>query len=142
MAKHPEHVIIDTGSLVALLNKNDQYHEWVTHQLPGLIMPFTTCDAVLAESWYLLGPEPHLQEKLLRLFTAREIIISFDLSAEVDKVVALMQQYRDTPMSVADSCLVRMSELRNDCLVFSTDSDFHIYRRHRNQVIPALLPPA
>jgi hypothetical protein len=57
-------------------------------------------------------------------------------------VVALMQQYRDTPMSVADVCLVRMSELRNDCLVFSTDSDFHIYHRHRNQVIPAPLPPA
>jgi predicted nucleic acid-binding protein len=27
-------------------------------------------------------------------------------------------------MSVADACLVRMSELEKDCLVFTTDTDF------------------
>jgi hypothetical protein len=63
-------------SAAACVRPNDQYHKWATHQLPRLIMPSTTCDVVLAESWYMLRPEPHLQEKLLRLFTARQIIIS------------------------------------------------------------------
>jgi len=67
--------------------------------------------------------------------------IDFDLSAEVDAVAQLLRRYNNVPMSVADACLVRMSELQNDCLIFSTDSDFQIYRRHGDQVIPALLPP-
>jgi uncharacterized protein len=142
MARRSERVIIDTGSLVALLNKNDQYHEWANRQLASLTMPFTTCDAVMVEAWYLLRTEPHLQEKLLRLFTERRIIISFDLSAEIDNVVALIQRYSNVKMSVADGCLVRMSELQVDCLVFSTDTDFNIYRRHGDQIIPALLPPS
>lgn len=43
-------------------------------------------------------------------------------------------------MSLADACLVRMSELLSDCTVFTTDSDFNIYRRHRNQIIPVIMP--
>jgi uncharacterized protein len=36
---------------------------------------------------------------------------------------------------------VRMSELVAGCTVLTLDSDFHIYRRHRRQKIPLLIPP-
>jgi uncharacterized protein len=52
----------------------------------------------------------------------------------------LLRRYRNVPMSMADACLVRMSELHADCLVFSTDNDFNIYRRRGDQIIPALIP--
>jgi hypothetical protein len=45
-------------------------------------------------------------------------------------------------MSLADACLVRMSELVGDCLVLTLDSDFHIYRRHTRRLIPAIMPPS
>ena len=53
---------------------------------------------------------------------------------------ALMRRYRNRPMSLADACLVRLSELQTDGEVFTLDSDFRIYRRHGNKVIPVLMP--
>jgi hypothetical protein len=44
------------------------------------------------------------------------------------------------PMSLADACLVRMSELRSQSRLFTTDSDFRIYRRNRRQLISLLAP--
>ena len=52
-----------------------------------------------------------------------------------------MRRYASMPMSVADACLVRMSEVSSDCVIFTTDSDFNVYRRHGNQIIPVIIPP-
>lgn len=43
-------------------------------------------------------------------------------------------------MSLADACLVRMSELEPGLRVFTTDRDFQIYRRNERLVIPLLSP--
>lgn len=50
-----------------------------------------------------------------------------------------MAKYQSVPMSLADACLVRMSELIPDSLVFTLDSDFQIYRHHKNVVIPLIV---
>jgi hypothetical protein len=49
-------------------------------------------------------------------------------------------RYEDTPLSLADACLVRFSELHSDCKVFTLDMDFRRYRRHGRQAIPLLAP--
>lgn len=43
-------------------------------------------------------------------------------------------------MSLADACLVRMSELHRASPVLTLDRDFTIYRRSRRQRIPLLSP--
>jgi hypothetical protein len=43
-------------------------------------------------------------------------------------------------MSLADACLVRMSELLDNSVVFTTDSDFHIYRKNGRQKIDLIIP--
>ena len=43
-------------------------------------------------------------------------------------------------MSLADACLVRMTELLPDPVILTTDGDFAIYRRHGRQVIPRVTP--
>lgn len=53
----------------------------------------------------------------------------------------LLQKYSDVPMSLADACLVRMAELYDDSTLFSIDTDFTVYRKHKRQVIPTILPP-
>ena len=58
----------------------------------------------------------------------------------MESVLALMGKYAGLPMSLADACLVRMSETLPDALLLTTDADFRVYRRHGRQVIPALLP--
>jgi uncharacterized protein len=134
--------IIDTGPLVALVRKRDQYNEWAQQQSANLNQPFLTCEAVLSEAWFLLRGFPNEQEKLLRLLEMQDIRVEFDLSAQIGNVVELLRSYNDVPISVADACLVRMSELHTDCLIFSTDTDFNVYRRYGNQMIPVLLPPS
>jgi hypothetical protein len=44
-------------------------------------------------------------------------------------------------MSLADACLVKMTELHEDCTVMTLDGDFLVYRRHGRQIIPVLMPP-
>jgi uncharacterized protein len=43
-------------------------------------------------------------------------------------------------MSLADACLVRMTETLADPVFLTTDSDFHIYRRHSRQVVLSVMP--
>jgi predicted nucleic acid-binding protein len=52
--------------------------------------------------------------------------IAFDLNSEISAIRSLMARYANVPMSLADACLVRMSELHSDCLLLTTDSDFSI----------------
>ena len=51
-----------------------------------------------------------------------------------------MLPYKDTPMSFADACLVRMAEIQNDAVIFATDSDFETYRKNGRQTIPLITP--
>jgi predicted nucleic acid-binding protein len=72
---------------------------------------------------------------------ARNVIqIPFSYTDHADRVHELMRAYSDLPMSFADACLVRMSEVRDDSRVFTVDSDFRVYQRHGTQAIPVLMP--
>jgi len=51
-----------------------------------------------------------------------------------------MEKYGDLPMSLADACLVLMSEALADPVVLTNDSDFRVYRRHSRHTIPCLMP--
>ncbi len=67
--------------------------------------------------------------------------VRFGLGSELDSVLRLMDKYGNVPMSLADACLVRMTETLSDPLVLlTTDSDFRIYRRHSRQAVPCLIP--
>jgi uncharacterized protein len=68
------------------------------------------------------------------------VLANFDLNDDLEAVLKLLQKYADVPMSLADACLVRMTETLSDPLVLTTDSDFRIYRRHSRQVIPRVMP--
>jgi len=52
----------------------------------------------------------------------------------------LTDKYADVPMSLADACLVRMTEVLADPVLLTTDGDFRLYRRRSRQVIPCLMP--
>jgi hypothetical protein len=56
-------------------------------------------------------------------------------------VLNLLQKYSDVPMSLADACLVRMTETLPDPVILTTDSDFRIYRRHSRQMVPCMSHP-
>lgn len=66
--------------------------------------------------------------------------VSFSYADHASRIHELMRTYSDLPMSFADACLVRMSESRDDCRVFTVDRDFRVYRRHGTEAIPVLMP--
>jgi len=68
------------------------------------------------------------------------IRIALTVQKEQADLRALMHRYRNRPMSLADACLVRLSEMHATGEVFTLDSDFRIYRRHGNKVVPILTP--
>ena len=58
----------------------------------------------------------------------------------METVLRLLEKYGDVPMSFADACLVRMTEILNNPVLLTTDTDFRIYRRHGRQMIRCVLP--
>jgi uncharacterized protein len=66
--------------------------------------------------------------------------VAFDLAGQLQPILRLMQKYADVPMSLADACLVRMTEALPDSLLLTTDTDFRVYRRHSRQVVPYRMP--
>jgi len=107
-------------------------------QLDSLPWPWLTCDAALTESFYLLGDRGAPQ--LTALLRRGALKLAFNLSDELETVLTLLEKYSEVPMSLADACLVRMSETLSEPMVVTTDSDFRIYRRNRRQVVPCLMP--
>lgn len=135
-------ILLDTGPLVAYLSERDRFHVWARECFGKLAPPLLTCEPVLTEAVYLLGPGG---QRALEMLGRKAIELAFSLKAEATAVRSLMQRYRSRrgrSMGLADACLVRMSELRAECLVLTVDRDFRdVYRRNGRQVIPAILPP-
>jgi predicted nucleic acid-binding protein len=131
-------VLVDAGFLIALLNRRDAHHPWAAALAADLAPPWRTCEAALSEAAHLLGPRglPPLGALLRR----EAVVIDFDLSDNIKPVLALMEKYANVPMSLADGCLVRMTELFSNPILLTTDTDFRIYRRHSRQIIPCELP--
>ncbi len=130
--------IADTGLIVALLAADDPAHAWAVDAFRRH-SPFYTCDAVLAEACsFFPTPAP-----VLTLVARGDLILDFDLAAELPRVLALAAKYADQPMDLADACVVRMSELTADSRVWTVDrTDFTAYRRNGRQSVACDFPPA
>lgn len=133
-------VVLDTGPLVAFLDRTDPFHLWATEQLHGLRPPFLTCEAVISESLFLLQGRPEGVSTLLEYLREDLLKLAFDLDDHLTAVSHLLVKYQNIPMSLADACLVRMSELHDRSRVFTLDTDFKIYRRNGRQAIPLIFP--
>ena len=104
-------VLLDTGPLVAFLNRRDEYHEWAMAQWGQIAPPMLTCEAVLSEACFLLSRMHGGSEPVMDLLQRKIVIPSFRLEDQIRPVQKLLQKYRSVPMSLADACLIRMSEL-------------------------------
>jgi predicted nucleic acid-binding protein len=134
-------VIVDSGPLVAVVDRQEPRHAWAVARLRELPTPLLVCEPVITEVLYLLRRFPAMQHRVLDHIQADTLRIAFSLATEIEPVRALLQKYADVPMSLADACLVRMSELHRRHSIWTLDADFHIYRRHGREPIPLILPP-
>ena len=131
-------VLVDAGFLITLLNRRDGNHRWAATQPPLFPPPWRTCEAVLSETFHLLGARGG--SRLAVLLRRRVLVAAFDLGQNLERVLKLVEKYADLPMSLADACLVRMTEALADAVLLTTDTDFRIYRRHSRLAIPCVMP--
>jgi predicted nucleic acid-binding protein len=133
-------VVLDTGPLVAFLNRKDNFHQWALTQWGQIEPPMHTCEAVISEACFLLGSTATGADSVMQMLERNVISVPFRLDDNLHPVKKLLAKYRSIPMSLADACLVRMSELNPNSQVFTLDSDFNLYRKHGRRVIPIIMP--
>ena len=135
-----EIILLDTGSLVAVLFRRDQFYQWAVEKISQMPAPLLTCEAVIAEACFLTQRMLGSSKAVYDFIETGAVKIDFNLADEFESVRDLALRYQNVPMSLADACLVRMSEVYENSTVFTTDSDFLIYRKNGNQIIPTIIP--
>ncbi len=130
--------IADTGYLVALVQREDEHHQWATDLARQFDLPLLTCEAVLAETAFHLRSSTHVLAMLLR----GAIRVAFDCASHQQALHDLGVRYADRRPDLADLCIIRMSELYPKHTVVTVDEDdFRVYRRNKREAIPLLCPP-
>jgi len=115
--------IVDTGPLVAFLDRAEQHHRWEAKRVEELDTPLLVCEPVLAESMHLPARFARAQQALFRLRDNGALKIAFHIEEDVPALRKLHQKYRDRPMSLA-GCVHRDRHA-----VLMLDSDFSVYRK-------------
>lgn len=133
-------LLLDTGPWVALLSRNDTHHRWAVEQFRRLNPPLLSCEAVVAETCFLLA-RSGFDPSLALQFIARGVVqLPFSLQDQIGAVQTLFKRYDNVPASLADAALIRLAEIHDAPLLLTTDGDFRIYRRHGRRTIPLITP--
>ena len=129
--------IADTGFVAGFWDPNDKIREWahrVAREHPG---PHLTCEAVLVEASYLVGPN-----RVSRAFAEGDYLVDFDWQLQRADVLELLRRYADREMDVADACVVLMAEANPRLKVLTIDrKDFSVYRTRNGKPIHCVFPP-
>lgn len=133
--------IVDTGPLVALIDRAERHHRWVAERIRELDAPLLVCEPVLAEAMYLLARVPRAQNALFGLLENGALRIAFHIAEHVQALRRLHEKYQDRPMSLADACIVQMAELHDRHAVFTLDCDFLVYRKRGREPLALIHPP-
>lgn len=133
-------VLLDTGPLLAMVDRRDASHAWTFERLQDLREPLGCCGAVLAEACFVLRHAP-LPLGRIRAQVEHGNIVPVPESAELwEHCFALMERYANVPMSFADACLVAMAEEMPQAKIFTLDRDFLIYRHQRDKPLALIAP--
>jgi predicted nucleic acid-binding protein len=105
----------------------------------ALEAPLITCEAVIAESCYLLREIRGAASAVLDNVDRGIFQIAYRLTGNAGGVLRLMREYADVPMDFADACLVDMASDYQAGRILTLDADFRVYRWGRNRPFDLLL---
>jgi predicted nucleic acid-binding protein len=132
-------ILLDTGVIVALLDRSERFHQACAKTVRDLEAPLVTCEAVIAESCYLLRNLPGAPEAVIENVVAGIFQVPFQLSREAASVKQVLRKYRDRRIDFADACLIRLADEFETAGMLTLDKDFEIYRWGRNKPFRILL---
>jgi uncharacterized protein len=132
-------VLLDSGVIVALLDRSEKFHQACAAILRSLEEPLITCEAVIAECCYLLRNLPGAPESVIENVSAGIFQIPFQLSREANGVKQILRKYRDRKIDLADACLIRLADEFETPDILTLDKDFQVYRWGKNKPFHILL---
>jgi predicted nucleic acid-binding protein len=136
--------LIDTGAILALLDRTDRWHRICTAAFPQLHLPLFTSEAVLTELFHLVGDSRREVEAAWKFVRSGAVTLAKIEHTELPHIHALMSRYWDRPMDFADATLVYLARRESLSTIFTVDhADFETYRiegRRRFRVLPAGRP--
>lgn len=121
-------VLLDTSVLVALLDRRQRRHRRCIEVVEPLDRPLLTCEAVIAESCYLLRNTPGAPEAILKNVAAGIFDVRSHLPDSASAIERQMRKYRDRPIDFADACLIQLADTLNTGDILTLDHDFLFYR--------------
>jgi predicted nucleic acid-binding protein len=132
-------VLLDTGCIVALLDRSEQFHEHCAEVLSSIAAPLITCEAVLAEACYLLRRLEGAMAAVIQNVERGIFQVPYRLTENARGIAKLLKKYGDVPMDLADACLVDMASQYQSGRILTLDRDFQVYRWNRNRPFELLL---
>lgn len=132
--------LADTGAILALLDKDDRWHERCVETFRSLRLPLATSAAVLAELFHLVGDHPRDVAAAWGFVRSGALVVLPIGQDDLPALDVLMKRYADRPMDFADATLVRLARRESLVDVFTIDhDDFETYRidgRRRFRILP------
>jgi len=132
-------VLVDASALIALLDRDDAGHDRCVAALGQVREPLATVWPALTEAMHLLGETPRATDVLCDMVSDEALGLLDVDAADMARIKALMQKYRDLPMDFADAALVCVAERERITRILTLDNHFRIYRlprRARFAVLP------
>lgn len=133
--------LIDAGPLIALFDRDDVYHEAIREFLRTYEGSLVTSWAVVTEVLHMLSFHVQVQLDFLRWIERDALKIPLLTKKHISRIIELSEKYADLPMDFADATLVAISETENIQTIITIDSDFHVYRNIRKEMLKNLFEP-
>ncbi|HTZ96662.1 MAG TPA: PIN domain-containing protein [Terriglobales bacterium] len=133
-------VLLDTGVIVALLDRSERFHQTSVEVLRDLTAPLVTCEAVIAESCYLLRGLKGAGEAVVENVVSGVFQIPVPLGQSAGEIRDIMRKYRDRQIDFADAGLICLANYFGTGKILTLDGDFEVYRWGRNKPFELLIP--
>jgi predicted nucleic acid-binding protein len=132
--------LADTGFLLALLDRSDEWHEVCARIFQNARLPLLTSEAILTELFYLVGARVSESDAVWRFVLSGAIVLATITTADLPPLQELMSRYKDRPMDFADATLVHLALRESLSTILTVDhDDFETYRiggRKRFTILP------
>jgi predicted nucleic acid-binding protein len=133
-------VFVDAGVLVALLSARDQYHEWAVGEAGTMPLPWLTTEAVLSETWHRVVSSPKARGGLIAMLRRGALGFPISIPSLLADLCLLLEKFDDLPSSVADAGIFLMAARTPGAVIWTTDSNFRVYRLRGSKTPDIVLP--
>jgi predicted nucleic acid-binding protein len=136
--------LVDTGAILALLDRDDRWHGSCVEAFRSLRLPLLTSTAVLTETFHLVGDKTREVAAAWTFIRSGAVTVAPIDDDDLPSLHGLMTRYRDRPMDFADATLVHLAQRHSLATILTVDhNDFETYRidgRRRFRIAPDRLP--